>query len=31
VGGTVGKPSETAEHLEKVTGGAIRRASAAIW
>jgi hypothetical protein len=31
VGGAAGKPSETAEHLEKVAGGTIRRASAAIW
>jgi hypothetical protein len=31
VGGATGKPNETAEQLKKVVGGAIRRASVAIW
>jgi hypothetical protein len=31
VGGAAGKPDETAEHLKKVAGGAVRCASVAIW
>jgi hypothetical protein len=31
VGGTVGEPDDTADHLKKLLDGAIRRATAAIW
>jgi hypothetical protein len=31
VGGAAGEHGEMAEHLKKLTGGAIRRATVAIW